>query len=317
MRIVALIVVAGCIAQDGPSALQESQDHDRLQKDLTELQQISDPEVFMERGAELLLALAGFQKAYPKSSNMLGVLEMQANAHQAIGRKYLHMQDPQRAQGSFSAEVGTSRELRRRVKEETDDDEETLERKTVYAEHMYFNASYYEVFALSEQEGKLEEVRSRVRALEEEFSEFLSGYEAWVWTLETAITMARTVEALARELGKEHLTEADAAWRRAFDYLAKARSWVDKRESRDDPYIREVILRSAVHEMAARQGYAALLKEVGVRPDRPLVRCLDLVEELGVVYLSLGDSTMGQALLAERKRVERALKHEPPGGKDR
>jgi hypothetical protein len=309
--ITAFLLLVPIFAQD-PAAGLEEREFRALEEDFERLQQYSDADAVLEEGAKLLVAIMRFRKRYPDGKKALASLELLHNTHMTLGKRWMHSDDPPKAEASFNGAISATRELIDRVKvlqenAETAEQIDTTEKMRVFAEFLFFSSSYHRILALAEQEGRLTDLNDSVVRMEKEFRAFMINYDTWVWALDASIFMGRALEILARAMGTEDFTTALRVWSRCFSFLAKARNLTTDKEWKSDPYVESMSLRSAYHEIHARQAYADMLKKVGAPYRRELTRALDLGEQIFTVYPRAVDSDDGGRIAEEIARVKKKL----------
>lgn len=291
---------------------QEEKDYEALDRAHETLQKIAEVDAVFEEGTQLLLKIQEFRARYPKGQKSLAALELVSHVQITMGKKCLHAEQAAKAEGLFTAAVGAAREVVGRVKAMAEanrdsEKEEELERFRVYAELLYFSATFHLLLAVSEGEGRLGDLKERAAKMEEEFRAFMINYDTWVWALEAAVYMGRAVELIARRADPGNFIEATRAWEKVFEFLPKGRNLMKDKQWKADRFVRELSLKSTYYEMLARQRYAELLKAAGAPHERQLFKGLDLAEAVFFAYPDAGQTPVGKQILGEQARIEKAL----------
>lgn len=301
------------VLQDQPSWEDLEKEFDPLRRELARIEELREPEKILNDAALLSLKVRAFLKKYPESPHTLEALELLSNAHSEMGRALLRLGKAGAAEGEFRRALEACADLVRRTRradeENRDPDQQArLELQRLYAGYLHIATEFYIARALSEQNGRLEDLRKHVAQMEKHFLRYMFRFDTQHWALDAATYMGRACRLLAEALGSKYYTDAERAWEKTFKYLRKGRELMNDPYWREREEVRRICLRSTYQEILARKAYADLLKKVGVPYRRQYLRAIELAERVFTAYPDVADTPDGKRIREEvaclRERLE-------------
>lgn len=312
-----------------------------MRNTLTELEKTMDKKERLARAGPLVKRVQEFIDANANAPFIVEAYRLFADIQRMVARTHMSLRDPDKADAAFQVAIQAwdkiAKDLRAKRKSVPQDDPELgqkADEQILEAEYGYIAEQYFRINTLAEDPSRRDLVEKEIATLSKYFEEFMWNWDGagYLLPLVASTEMGRAWAVVARMRGEARdWTGERMAWEQCLRWIGKGKAPAQNVKYRSDPSVREVYLRTVEFEMAARNGYGAMLLSRGGNFKMQFEAVLNLMKEAYQLYPDIRGTEKGIAISLEGitammrlgKRVEAEaiardlLNHKDPRIRDR